>query len=70
MPGFASPLRLSWAEFTILPQILTAIKLIASPWVTGAGLLMAQLRLPQGRGIWVPLLFVGYEPLACRIKPF
>lgn len=43
-------LRLSWVEYTIFPQILTAIKLIASPWVADAGSQMVQPSPPQGRG--------------------
>lgn len=39
----ASPLvRISWAEYTTFPQILTAIKLIAFPWVADAGSLIVQ----------------------------
>lgn len=47
----ASPLiRLSWAEYTIFTQILTADKLIASLWVADTGFLIMQPRLLQGRG--------------------
>lgn len=38
----------SWAEYTISPQMLTAIKLIASPWVAAAGALISQ---PRAEGL-------------------